>query len=52
MINDGKKFNIPYLHNESIMGGAVIISEKTSSYSMAITKCESCSISEGLEAKA
>ena len=24
MINDGKKFNILYLHNESIMGGAEI----------------------------
>ena len=24
MVNDGKKFNILYLHNESIMGGAEI----------------------------
>ena len=24
MINDGKEFNILYLHNESIMGGAEI----------------------------
>ncbi len=24
MINDGKKFNILYLHNESIMGGVLL----------------------------